>query len=65
MDVKELLKFIADVLYMKGIICYEEIDAIYDVRNGDDLEKIVEKMNDGSFNVYKKGEGYWHVYGKY
>ena len=52
------LKFLADVLYIKGFICFEEFDAIMESKNASDLDDIVEKMIRGEFNVYKQGEGY-------
>lgn len=55
---KIVLKFLADVLYIKGFICFEEFDAIMESKNSSDLDDIVEKMIRGEFNVYKQGEGY-------
>lgn len=55
---KLTLGFIADVLYLKGIICFEELDAIMNATNPTDLEVIFEKMFRGEFNVYRKGEPY-------
>lgn len=52
------LKFLADVLYIKGFICFEEFDAIMESKNASDLDDIVEKMIRGEFNVYRQGEGY-------
>lgn len=55
---KLMIGFMADVLYIKGIICYEEFEAMMDARVPSDLEVIVEKMLGGNFNGYKKGESY-------
>lgn len=55
---KLLLKFMADVMYMKGLLCFEELEAIYDAKSPADLEAIFEKMIRGEFNVYKRGEPY-------
>jgi hypothetical protein len=55
---KILLKFIADVLYAKRILCAEELEAIYDVKTLSDLDTVFEKMLNGKFNVYKRGETY-------
>lgn len=55
---KLTLKFFADVLYLKNIICFEELEAINEVRNAQDLDAVFEKMIRGEFNVYKKGEAY-------
>jgi hypothetical protein len=59
---KTTLGFLADVLYIKGHICYAEFEDIQAVRNASDLEKIVEKMlmdgKEGGYSGYKKGESY-------
>lgn len=55
---KVTLKFFADVLYLKGILCYEEIDAILDATHPSDLDNIFEKMIRGEYNVHKRGEPY-------
>lgn len=55
---KEILKFLADVLYVKGIICYEEYEDILDVSGGDGLEEIIEKMLNDGYNIYRRGECY-------
>lgn len=52
------LGFLADVLYIKGIICFEEFEAIQEVKHPSDLNDIVEKMLRGDYNAYRKGEGY-------
>lgn len=53
--------FLADVLFIQGVICFEEFDAIQSARTPSDLEDIVEKMLRGEFNVYKRGEARPHV----
>jgi hypothetical protein len=55
---KTLLQFFADVLYLKGLLCYEELEAILEAKNPSDLEGIFEKMLRGEYNVYRKGEPY-------
>ena len=55
---KLVLGFLTDVLYIKGIICFEEYDEIMDSVNSSDLDKIVEKMLRDEYNVYKRGEAY-------
>lgn len=55
---KIVLKFLADVLYIKKIICYEELEAIMEVKDTSDLDAIIEKMLRGDFNACKRGEGY-------
>lgn len=44
MDGKLVLGFIADLLYMKNVITAEELESIYDSRNAEDLENIIEDM---------------------
>jgi hypothetical protein len=55
---KVLLKFFADVLYIKGKLCAEELEDIMEVQTFSDLDDIVEKMLCGKYNVYKRGETY-------
>lgn len=55
---KTTLGFIADVLYLKGVICYDELEAIQAVRNEVELGEVFERMIRSEFNVYKKGESY-------
>lgn len=55
---KTVLGFLADVLYLKGIICYDELEAINEVKNEKELGEVFERMIRGNFNVYKKGETY-------
>ena len=55
---KVVLKFLADVLYIKGAICYEMFEEIMDAKTPIDLDNIIEKMIRGEYNVYRKGEGY-------
>jgi hypothetical protein len=55
---KTVIGFIADVLYLKGLINYDEFEAIMDVHSEVDLGIVVERMFGGDFNAYKKGETY-------
>jgi hypothetical protein len=55
---KLAIGFIADILYIKGIIFWEEYDAIMNATSPSDLEVIVEKLLRGDFNVLKRGETY-------
>lgn len=55
---KLTLGLLADILYIKGIICYEEFEAINDIKSPTDVNDFVEKMLRGEFNVYRKGEPY-------
>ena len=58
MEVKSLVGFLADVLYIKGIICLDEFEAIMEARNDVDLGVIVERMLRSDFNLHKRGEAY-------
>lgn len=55
---KLVLGFMADVLYIKGLIYYDEYEAIMDVKQAEDLQEIVERMLRGDYRGYKKGETY-------
>lgn len=52
------LGFFADVLYIKGIICFDEYDDIMEAVKAEDLDTVVEKMLSDEYNVYKRGEAY-------
>lgn len=61
---KIVLKFLADVLYVKEIINIGEYDDILDSRNGHNLDEIIDKMLGGDYiALHKKGESYT-LYGK-
>lgn len=55
---KVVLKFLADVLYIKGVIRYEEFEDIMESKDFSDLDNIVDKMLRSEYNVCKRGEGY-------
>lgn len=55
---KLVLGFIADVLYIKGFISYDEFQAILDIKKPEDLNVFTEKMLRGEFSAHRKGEGY-------
>lgn len=55
---KVVLKFLADVLYVKGFIYFDEFEDIMDASTPEDLDVIVDKMLRGEYNAYKRGEGY-------
>jgi hypothetical protein len=55
---KSVVGFLADVLYLKGFICYDEFEDIMNAKTDVDLGNIVEKMLRSEYNVYKKGESY-------
>ena len=63
MDGKLVMGLFADVLYIKGAICFEEFEAIQEARNAEDIAQVVEKMLRGEYNVYKKGETYAYEFG--
>jgi hypothetical protein len=58
MDGKVVIGLIADILYIKGHICYEEFESLQDVRNEQDVYAFTEKLLRGEFNVFKRGEHY-------
>ena len=51
---KVLLKFFSDVLFLKGVICYDELDDIMNVCVPSDLDKIFEKMMKEEYDVYRR-----------
>lgn len=53
---KLLVKFLADVLYLKEVICFEEYEGIMDIRNYSDMDKVFEKMMKEEYNAYRRGE---------
>ena len=55
---KIVLKFIADILYVKQALCYEEYEDIMEASIPSDLDTIVDKMLKEEYNVYKQGETY-------
>lgn len=55
---KTILGFLADVLYFKGIICFDEFDAIMECRTPADLGVVAERIGQDDFNPYKRGEAY-------
>ncbi len=55
---KLLLGFLADILYINGVICFEEFEAIGEIKSPSDLDKFVDRMLRSDFNVYRRGEGY-------
>jgi hypothetical protein len=58
MDGKVVLGLLADILYIKGHICYDEFEALQEVRNEHDVYAFTERLLRGEFNVYKRGEHY-------
>ena len=58
MDGRVSIQLMADILYIKGIICLDELEALLDIRTSKDAEQFTEKLLRGDFNVYRKGEHY-------
>lgn len=56
---KILLKFFADVMYLKGLICFEEFECILDCSTPEDLDSVFERMMKEDFNYYARGENNW------
>lgn len=57
-NVKAAINLFADILYAKGLLCFEEMDALLDISNQQDVYNFSERMIRGDFNVYKRGEVY-------
>lgn len=55
---KLTIGFVADILYLKGIIGFEEFQDILNAKEPSDLQSIVDKLIGGKYNAYKRGEGY-------
>lgn len=55
---KTALGFLADVLYIKGLIYFDEFEAIMEASTPQDLGEIVEKMLRGEYTGHRKGEPY-------
>lgn len=55
---KLAIGFLADVLYIKGIICFEEFSDMQEVKCAADLGNITDKMLKQGYNAHKRGEGY-------
>ena len=57
---KIVLKFFADVMYLKEKLCIEEYEDIMQAENFSDLDRIVEKMLSNEYTLLR-GE----TYGRY
>lgn len=55
---KIVLKFLADVLYVKGKLTLEEYEAIMQAKNSSDLDNIIDRMLRDDFKTLLRGEGY-------
>ena len=58
MDGRVAIQLFADILYIKGILCYDEFECLLDIQTSSDAEQFTEKLLRGDFNVYKRGEHY-------
>ena len=56
---KVLLKFITDVLYLKGVLCFNEFEDIMECCKAEDLDEVFEKMMRGQYNAYRRGDVGW------
>lgn len=56
MDGKIIIKFFTDVLYLNNIICFDEYDDIMECCCVQDLDNVFEKMMQGKYNTYRRGE---------
>ena len=45
------------MLYIKGVLCSEELEDILEVKTIDDLDHIIDKMLDDTY-ILKRGETY-------
>lgn len=61
LGIKEMLKFLSDVLYIKEVICIDEYEAILDCSCGDDLEYVFENMMFGVYADYGRGGKEWET----
>lgn len=55
---KLVIGLFADIMYIKGFICYDEFQALMELKTPSDLDAFQEKLLRGEFNVYRKGEHY-------
>ena len=58
MDAKIVIQLFADILYDKGLLCFEEMDTLLSITNTQDAHEFSERLLRGEFNVYKRGEIY-------
>ena len=57
-DFKLAIGMFADVLYIKGIVCYEEYNDMMEIKQPSDIDVIIDNMLSDKYNVYKRGETY-------
>ena len=53
---KVTIKFFADVLYLKGVICFDEYEDIMECCTPECLDRVIEKMFKDEYNPYLRGE---------
>lgn len=61
---KAVLGFFADLLYVQGVINYDMLDGINEIKNHEDMGKYIEKLLRGEFNAYRTGEHYTTIAGE-
>lgn len=47
---------LAEIMYIKEIICYEEYNAMMEITTPSDADVFIDRLLRGDFNVYKRGE---------
>lgn len=57
-DAKVVIALFGDILYEKGVLCFEELEALFNIKDISDVELFTERLMRGEFNVYKRGEHY-------
>lgn len=55
---KLAIGFLADILYIKAIISFDEYDAIQKIKKAEDIQEVVDRMLRGDYSAHRKGEGY-------
>lgn len=58
MDAKIIIGLFADILYMRGLLCFDEMESLLDIKNESDVFAFSERLLRGDFNAYKRGEIY-------
>lgn len=53
---KILLKFVSDVMYLKGVINFDELEDIMNCCDAFDLDMVFDKMMRGEYNAYRRGD---------
>lgn len=55
---KLVIQLFGDILYHKGILCANELEALYDVKTVGDLDIFTQRLEAGELHVLRKGEHY-------